>query len=461
MKAIESAQTITAAYEVRYDHFSQSLQPGSLEVLNTKDGERPLTTMLENRPTPLTIGLSGAAAWPYNRGMPADFFSEMKAYVGFTDDDARLLNELQAPLRPHFADIVRNFYDVLFRDARARTIVEAATQRVERLRASLTIWLEELFCGVYDEAYFERHTAIGRTHVRVKLPQSYMFTAMTVIRLDLLRRVRELNLPDFPGRIAALHKLLDLELAIMNEAYSDDLLNHMREIEQRGYEQRLSESEHLATIGQLAASLAHEIKNPLAGISGAIQVLGAALDNDHPHQEVIQEVLKQIDRLDSAVKDLLVYGRPKPPEKSPVNLSHTLDRLMLVFREEPAFRRVKIICRGIDVDHEAEVDETQMQQVIYNLLLNAAHACESGGIVICSLMHADGRLKIVVEDNGIGIPRTILTRVFEPFFTTKAKGTGLGLPICRRIVALHGGTLEVESEVGRGTRVTVEIPSKS
>ncbi|MBX3395533.1 MAG: hypothetical protein KF841_09205 [Phycisphaerae bacterium] len=386
----------------------------------------------------------------------------MKRYVGFSDTDAQLLHELQAPMRPFLAEIVDHFYEVLNRDPRAKSVLDATASQTANLRISLNDWLNDLFCGQYDMDYFNHRTAIGRTHVRVKLPQVFMFTAMSVLRLDLTNRLSRLDLPDLAARIAAVHKLLDLELAIMNETYSNHLLSLMREVEHQAYEQKLSESEHLATIGQLAASLAHEIKNPLAGISGAIQVLGSSLDDGHPHREVILEVLRQIDRLDSAVKDLLIYARPRAPTKLPVNLGKLVERVMLLFREEPSFRAVNLICHGLDSDIIGDVDEMQIDQVVYNLLLNAAHACDSsGGIVACKLQRTADRALIVVEDNGIGIPKPVLARVFEPFFTTKAKGTGLGLPICKRIVELHGGTLRIESEVGRGTRVTVELPSRT
>lgn len=384
-------------------------------------------------------------------------FQRALKYINFTDEDARRLRELLPHLRPHFVALVSDFYAVLLADREARAVLESTESHVERLRESLYRWLEGLFLGEYGHDYFLERSKIGRTHVRVHLPQRYMFTAMNVVRLGLVRRIREISPPVTLDHIAALHKILDLELAIMNETYREDLIIKMREIEHRQFEQRLSESEHLANIGQLAASLAHEIKNPLAGISGAIQVLGGSLDAEHPHQEVIQEVLRQIDRLDAAVRDLLVYARPKPPERARVNLSRTLDRTLVLFREEPSFKRIHLECRGLDTDHIAEVDETQIQQVVTNLLLNAAHACDDGGRIVCEIRSNGEFVTISVEDNGAGIPAAVLPRVFEPFFTTKARGTGLGLSICRRIVEVHGGTLELTSRVGQGTRVTIKL----
>jgi len=390
--------------------------------------------------------------------MSVDRFSEMKAYVSFTEADARALAELKPLLRPFFAEIVGRFSEAIARTPGASAVVEAGDGRIENLEQSLTLWLSELLGGKYDEAYAENRANIGRMHVRAKLPQHYIFTAMNIIRSALTTRIEAVRPVDVVGKIAAVHKILDLDLALMNGTYMQDMVRRVRIVEHSEYEQKISESEHLATIGQLAASLAHEIKNPLAGISGAIQVLGGGLDQDHPHQEVIQEVLRQIDRLDDAVKDLLIYARPKPPERRPTNLSKTLERAMILFRQEPAFRKVQVVCEGMTLDHIAEVDETQIQQVISNLMLNAAHACERGGTVTCRIARGHGVIRTTIEDDGIGIPPDVLPRVFEPFFTTKARGTGLGLPICKRIVEVHGGTLAIESEVGAGTKVVMEIP---
>jgi signal transduction histidine kinase len=233
----------------------------------------------------------------------------------------------------------------------------------------------------------------------------------------------------------------------------------MQETELAQYEQRLSESEHLASIGQLAASLAHEIKNPLAGISGAIQILGAGLGEDHEHKEIITEALHQIDRLDAAVKDLLVYARPKPPMATRQSLNTIVERVLILLREEPSFRDVRLHCEGLEVDRQVIVDEAQMQQVLTNLLLNAAQACEEGGDVTLRIRPLQSKVRIIIEDTGTGMPTEVLARTFEPFFTTKSKGTGLGLPICRRIMEAHSGTIDIQSVIARGTRVTVEIPS--
>jgi signal transduction histidine kinase len=392
--------------------------------------------------------------------MPVELFENMKTAVGFSQADADALRDLAGPISPFLGPITDQFYENLRRDPRTSAILESGEQQLESLRGTLLTWLEELFCGRYDEAFFERCCNIGRTHVRVNLPPPYMFTAMNLIRLALVERINQLDIPDPHRKIAALHKILDLELAIMNETYREDLIEHMKEIERAQYRQQLSESEHLATVGQLAASLAHEIKNPLAGISGAIQVLGAGLDADHPHKEIITEVLHQIDRLDMAVKDLLIYARPKPPERKRIDLSNTLNRTLILLQEEPVFRNVHVVCEGLEESHVVEADEAQIQQVFTNLMLNAAHACKQGGHVRCTIEHANSSIRVTTEDDGAGMEQSVLARVFEPFYTTKARGTGLGLPICKRIVEAHDGRIDIRSTPGEGTFVTFDIPEQ-
>lgn len=390
--------------------------------------------------------------------MAGDLFAEMKRYVGFTEADARTLADVRSRISPYLPEVVDRFYTALLADPSARAVLEADPDRLPRLRVYLREWLEMLFCGVYDTAYYEHRCRIGRTHVRVNLPQHYMFTAMNIIRIKLSERLRAFQLPNACEALNALHKLLDLELAIMNETYREDYVDRIQSIERLEFEQRISESEHLATIGQLAASLAHEIKNPLAGISGAIQVLGAELNDGHPHKEIIAEALRQIDRLDAAVRDLLLYARPKQPSLRREDVSQIVAHALILLRQEPAFLPVRVRCEGLTEQHWALVDETQIKQVITNLMINAAHACEDGGSVECRISKHGDKVRLVIEDDGVGMQPHVLARAFEPFYTTKARGTGLGLAICRRIVETHQGTIEVESEPGMGTRVTIELP---
>jgi signal transduction histidine kinase len=225
-------------------------------------------------------------------------------------------------------------------------------------------------------------------------------------------------------------------------------------------EEKLTRAEHLAEIGQLAASLAHEIKNPLAGISGAIQVIRDAMAPDDPQRGIIREILGQIDRLDAAVRDLLIYSRPRPPALVPCDLSAILMRVVSFMRDAPALRRVRVRCITAPDLPRVAADEGQITQLIINLLDNAAHASEEKGAVELRLESDGAEVSLRVRDRGQGMEPAVRDRVFEPFYTTKARGTGLGLPICRKIVEAHGGRIELDSQPGAGTEVTVRLPAR-
>ncbi|MCK4659109.1 MAG: ATP-binding protein [Phycisphaerae bacterium] len=390
--------------------------------------------------------------------MQDSFYDELKRYVGFGDDDAANLRKLGKALKPGLGRITDHFYERLIADADAAAILEESGVGKDQFKPALCRWMEHLFTGQYDDAHFERVAGIGRSHVRVHLPQQYMIIAMNVVRTELSKAVYALGLPNSAEAGLSLSKVLDLELAVMLDSYREEYSQKVRQAERQRMKQRLEEVSHLANVGELAASLAHEIKNPLAGISGAIQVIGTALDPEDPHREIISEILSQIDRLDRTVRDLLVYARPKPPSRTRKNLANVIQRTLKFLRQEPALRDLPIRCRGVERPIYAAIDESQVEQVISNLVLNASHACERGGEVSIALSADRRQVCIEVRDTGQGMTRDSLQRAFEPFFTTKAKGTGLGLAICKRIVEAHEGQMTISSTEGKGTRVCIQLP---
>ncbi|HPM23829.1 MAG TPA: protoglobin domain-containing protein [Phycisphaerae bacterium] len=246
--------------------------------------------------------------------MPEGVFEDMKAYIAFSDEDAKNLASLAEPIGPLLPRVVDRFYRVLQAHPGARQVLTGGTTQVEALRRSLLTWLRGLFVGTYDADYCRERAQIGRTHVRVGLPQHYMFAAMEVLWESLQAAVDTLPIAHAQAKLASLHKLLTIEIGVMLETYRESQTAQIRQVEHDAVQARLREAEQLAQIGQLAASLAHEIKNPLAGISGAIQVIRANMKPADPHWPVLGEVLRQINRLDRSVKDLLVYARPKPPQ---------------------------------------------------------------------------------------------------------------------------------------------------
>lgn len=411
------------------------------------------TTQRTPRPTPVRAQTHN----DYNSAMTEGVWSELKRYLSFTPTDGAHLRELGETLRPAIPAIVARFYEVLLQHPGAAHVFTGPDQ-IDRLHRSLSHWLDTLFCGTYDEAYCRRRSEIGRTHVRVSLAQHYMFGAMDVIRQELHARILALPLPDAPAKLNALNKLLSLELAVMLESYQSAHSEQLRALERIALGERLSRAERLAEIGQLAASLAHEIKNPLAGISGAVQVIRDATPGDHPHTPILGEILRQIDRLDGTVEDLLVYARPKVPQLRPGNMTEIISRTADLMRKQLTTSGITLNLNCDPRLPALELDPDQIEQVLINVILNAVQASTREGTIDLSVRATSATMDIVVQDHGHGMSDPTRRRAFEPFFTTKARGTGLGLAICRQIVDAHNGTMDLESEPGEGTSVVIRLP---
>jgi signal transduction histidine kinase len=391
-------------------------------------------------------------------GVDHRILEDMKLCVGFNRSDASNLRSLATDLAPAYQTIVDEFYGVILRNPRARSILTEGDTQIERLRAALRDWLRGLFCGKYDQEYWEVRSRIGRTHLRVGTPQDQMITMMAVIRRGLQRAIHQTHVVDADAKLESVHKLLTLELAVMLDSYKASYTEKVQEHERSAVEAKLTRAEHLAEIGQLAASLAHEIKNPLAGISGAIQVIRDGLEPNHRHRVVIGEILRQVNRLDAVVKDLLVYARPSPPSLARCNLDAVIRRVIAALAQEPSLKHVRLDYDGDDEMAPIRADHVRMEQLVMNLVLNAAHASPPDGKIRIEARSNTDRVTLTVKDSGHGMDEAILERAFEPFFTTKAKGTGLGLPICKWIVDVHGGSISLHSLVGKGTRVIVKLP---
>jgi signal transduction histidine kinase len=243
----------------------------------------------------------------------------------------------------------------------------------------------------------------------------------------------------------------------------DRLETTKNELEKYHYQQ-MERADRLASIGEMATGIAHEIKNPLAGISGAISVLADDFQEDDPRKGVISQVLDQIARLNKTATDLLYFGRPGTPEFTFVDLNALIKDTLFFISQHPEARnihRVKELARDLP---PAWADAKQIQQVLFNIIINAIQAMEEGGTlsVLTELVIRDGRsfLRIKVQDTGTGISLEQLDKVFVPFHTTKTQGTGLGLPICRQLIEQHGGRIEVDSRLGDGTTFTIELPAQ-
>lgn len=392
----------------------------------------------------------------YNSEMAESVFFELTRYVGFTDVDAGNIRGMGDYIRPEIPQIVTRFYDVLLRHPGAARVFSGPEQ-IERLRTKLSDWLDSLFCGVYDKTYCDQRAAIGRTHVRVGLAQHYMFGAIEVIRQEIHHTAVAAGIPDAAAKLNSLNKLLALETAVMLETFQIAHSEQLRSLERLALAERLSRAERLAEIGQLAASLAHEIKNPLAGISGAVQVLRDSTPPNDPQLPILAEILRQIDRLDGTVEDLLVYARPKVPQLRAAKIGELVNRTVALLHTQPPMAGISLQVECDASLPEVNVDPDQIEQVLINVILNAAQASKAGGTVLLATRLDGTAVELLVQDRGHGMSDTVRRRAFEPFFTTKARGTGLGLAICRQIIQAHGGSVDLQSRPGEGTTVIIRL----
>lgn len=227
---------------------------------------------------------------------------------------------------------------------------------------------------------------------------------------------------------------------------------------QRLHESQMSRAEHLATLGELAAGLAHEIRNPLAGIAGVVEIIGNDLPQGSPGREVWEEARGEIQRIQKTLNELLNYSRPKPPEFVTAPLQVAAERAVRLARQQAASRPIEISFSSAANLPALEHDAAQIEQMLLNLLLNAIQAIDGKGRIEVRLERRDGVALITVSDTGRGIPGDQLEKIFRPFFTTKGHGTGLGLSLARRIAEAHGGRIEVTSALQKGTTFTTYLP---
>jgi len=221
---------------------------------------------------------------------------------------------------------------------------------------------------------------------------------------------------------------------------------------------QMSRAEHLATLGELAAGLAHEIRNPLAGIAGVIEIIGRDLPSTSPARAVVKDVRLEIAQINRILTDLLETARPHPPRICRSNLNTTVEHAVMLARQQVFSKPIKIELQKAPDLPEVEHDSDQIHQVLLNLLLNAVQALEGAGTVRVEVGSRDDCASVVVSDTGRGIPAQHLPNIFRPFYTTKGNGTGLGLSLARRIVEEHHGRIEVSSAVGKGSKFTVLLP---
>ena len=379
-------------------------------------------------------------------GAVETLFEELRRYVGFGEGDEQALRAMHPRAQPDLERIAAIFYQRILEHEGARIALIGGESRVGQLKITLKAWMDKLLRGPWDEEYFDLRCRIGRVHVKIALPQHYMFGAMNVLRVELLavfeRELRE-NPQAHGNARRALEKIIDLELAIMLHTYREDLLAQQ------------TQKERLATFGQLVGSIGHELRNPLGVIESSLFILGGRVDQtDERVKKHVDRIGEQLRVANGIVTSLLDMIRDRPPVKERTHLAAIVDDVVSAVRVPAG---VVVSVRGFADLPPISADPVQLRQVLLNLFENAVQATGETGEVALSAREHDGELEIAVEDSGPGVDLVTQRRLFEPLVTTKTKGIGLGLALVRRIVERHGGAVLYDN-TARGARFVLRLP---
>jgi two-component system sensor histidine kinase PilS (NtrC family) len=236
------------------------------------------------------------------------------------------------------------------------------------------------------------------------------------------------------------------------------VINFQDLTELKRLEMHARRTERMATVGQLAAGVAHEIRNPMAAISGSIELLKQSAQTSDDDRALMTIVHREVQRLNVLIGDLLDYANPRPKQTVDFDLASLVQETVQVARGDQNFADIEVTAETDD-SLQIHADPAKLRQVVWNLVRNAADAAGSGGKHVRVEARRAGEVAMIsVADDGPGIPEHLLGRIFDPFVTTKQKGTGLGLATCHTIIAEHGGRIDVETAPGKGTKMVVTLP---
>lgn len=343
-----------------------------------------------------------------------------------------------------------------------------------------------LYVGMLEKPYLDITNRVMRTFIiiaslcvvlllvilyfsttRIINPLQKMVVATQKISAGDLTHKVEVSSKDEIGYLADSFNQMTADLEAANEKLLEWGKTLEKKVEERTKEltemqAHLIQSEKLASLGKLAAGVAHEINNPLGGILIYSHLMLEDTDKNSPRYENLKKIVKETSRCKNIVKGLLEFARPKEPEMSLISINDIAEKSLSIIERQALFQNIKIKKTYTSNLPKIVADSAQLQQVFMNVIINAAEAMEGNGILALSTsLSRDGTcIEVEFSDTGHGIMEEDKKRLFEPFFTTKevGKGTGLGLAISYSIIQKHHGTIEVKSELGKGSTFTVKLP---
>ncbi len=381
---------------------------------------------------------------------------ELIAYVELDDGDRARLTALHPVLQPEFPAIAGRFYEAVWKSPGAASVLSGPEQ-VERLRVTLIDWMSTGLLGPYDDRFYEKRSRIGRRHVQIGLGHQYMFTAMNVVRIAYIDRIHARLPPDQAlATIRSVEKLLDIELAIMVRHYQLDSEDKLIARERR------AQAERITAMQTMTAGIAHEVRNPLNAAKLQLELLERRLrkrSDDERLVEPCELAQREIERLTQLLNDFLAFARPPELVPEDRDLVPIVGHIVELERVAADRRGATLTFTSSEPSLIAHVDAAKIHQLVLNLVRNAIEAVPEGGNIGVELRGDEAAVRIVVTDDGPGIPQDIRNRIYEPFFSTKPGGTGLGMSIVHSLVALHGGVIDLASSPA-GTRFEVQIPRR-
>ncbi|MHB1557689.1 MAG: sensor histidine kinase [Isosphaeraceae bacterium] len=373
-------------------------------------------------------------------------YKELQAYVGWTEEDARRVAATSPLLEPYLHALIEDFYAEIERHPNARKVITGGDEQIARLKGTLTQWIRDLLSGTYNATYVVRRWKVGLRHVEIGLEQVYTNVALSRLRTGLVRALHESWLgasADLQETVRSLDRLLDLDLAIIEDAY------------QAEYASRLQRNERLATLGQVAGGVAHELRNPLNVVKTSVYyLLNARNPTEDKKASHLRRIERNVELADGVITSLSNFARLPLPEMRPMDLESMIRDVLEINPPGDGIETTVNCPPGLT---RALGDVSQLRIALGNLVRNARDAMAQGGRLEISLSPEGDRVAISVADSGTGMDELELARIMEPLYTTKARGLGLGLAITRSIVEKNQGTIQVESQSGRGSRFTVRL----
>jgi signal transduction histidine kinase len=379
--------------------------------------------------------------------MPESVHDELKRYIQWSEADEQALRALHPRAAPEFERMADVFYERILAHEEARRALVGGESRVGHLKTTMVAWLDTLLRGPWDDAYWAQRQRIGRVHVRIGLPQHYMFGAMNVHRTS-LARIAYGAFRDDPVQLQAVRsavgKILDLELAVMLHTYREDLLAAN------------ARAERLSTFGQLVGSIGHDLRNPLGVIETSLYILRGRIGDDERAKKHLDRIGDQLGVANGIITNLLDMIRNRPLAKERLALSDVVGGAAEAVRRPEG---VVVALEGLETLPPVQGDPVQLRQVFVNLIENAVHAASPTGRVAVRARPANGAVELDVEDTGPGVDPGTRRRLFEPLITTKERGVGLGLALVKKIAERHGGDVTYSDREGGGARFTVRLPA--